>query len=147
MKYSTHNQGSQDIFPVSTDFYPAEFELEEWQTGVHDVDSLKNYAKDFGVTPSRSNIGRVRRGFDLYENGAVQKIGHFGDERIYLVASQNLEGKAYTVRSNGHVECTCPDEGRSEACKHGVSVLVKEMHDRYDEMAAEQDETEANRFS
>ena len=115
---------------------------------VIDVDVLKQECKHLGLPPSRGNIRRVRRAFDLFQSGYARLQADFGDEQIWLVMSQNDPGEVYTVRRNGDIQCTCPDYQKHEdLCKHGLSVLLTEESERDNAMVAQWQAYESDRLA
>ena len=96
-------------------------------TGVYDLETLKSEAKHLSIVPSRPNIRRLRRAFDLVDNHCIRLIDRFGDIRIYEVNSQFREGHIHLVVSNGVNQCTCEDARKHENykdCKHDFAVRI-----------------------
>ena len=55
---------------------------------VFDLDFLKSEAVRLGILPTRDNIRRVRRAYDIVDNHRIRKIESTGASRIYEVDSQ-----------------------------------------------------------
>jgi hypothetical protein len=112
------------------------------------IDQAKARAIDMGLTPDRGNIRRVVRAHDLVSRGLVRHQATFENDSIYLVMSQNNPSQIYTVLRNGKIQCSCPDHQKTgQACKHGISVLLKQEQEREDAMVAEWENEESNRFA
>lgn len=97
-------------------------------TGVYDLESLQAEARHFNITPTRPNIRRVRRAFDLIENHRVRLTDRFGDVRVYEVNSQTRD-LVHLVVVNADYQCTCEDARRrqgSTGCKHSIAVRIYE---------------------
>ena len=97
-------------------------------TGVYDLESLQAEARHLNINPTRPNIRRVRRAFDLVENHRVRLIDRFGKVRIYEVGSQTRE-LVHLVVANGDNRCTCEDARRHQdftGCKHSIAVQIYE---------------------
>ena len=95
---------------------------------VHDLDFLKSEASRLGIFPSRNNIRRVRRAYDIVENHTIRKIESIDVARIYEVDSQSRD-LVHLVVANGDRLCTCEDaRRRSEftGCKHSIAVQIYE---------------------
>ena len=97
-------------------------------TGVYDLESLQAEARHLNINPTRPNIRRVRRAFDLVENHRVRRIDRFGDVRVYEVGSQTRD-LVHLVVANGDNRCTCEDARRHpnfSGCKHSIAVRIYE---------------------
>ena len=109
---------------------------------VFSVEELHAEAVRLELPPSRPNIRRVRRAFDLAQTGAVSFLHHSDEGRIYSVRSQTSD-ETYTVvvpsvdlaLSPSDCLCTCPDSAvRQNTCKHAIAVVMNEeiVHDQVD---------------
>lgn len=93
--------------------------------GVYDIDALRIGCRAIGVTPTRPNIRRFRRGKDLYLHGNVSIDYIDGITEVYSVRSQTYLYKVYTVRKAGSfTTCPCPDSAKGYQCKHQMAVLL-----------------------
>ena len=95
---------------------------------VYDLDFLKSEAVRLGILPSRENIRRARRAYDIVENHQIRKIDQFGTVRIYKVDSQSRD-LVHLVVANGDCRCTCEDARRRSdftGCKHSLAVQIYE---------------------
>ena len=95
---------------------------------VYDLDFLKSEASRLGILPSRNNIRRVRRAYDIVENHTIRKIETAGAVRIYEVDSQSRD-LLHLVVANGDRRCTCEDARRRSdftSCKHSIAVQIHE---------------------
>ena len=95
-----------------------------------DAKTLKSEARFLAITPTLSNLSRIRKAFALVDSGAVTYRRTIGANRIYSVKSQsNL--KFYPVISNDDISCKCPDTlHRVGHCKHEIAVLMEEERSR-----------------
>ena len=101
---------------------------------VFDLDFLKSEAVRLGILPTRDNIRRVRRAYDIVENHHIHKIDQFGTVRIYEVDSQSRD-LVHLIVANGDRSCTCEDARRRldfTGCKHSIAVRIYE--ERMDDM-------------
>ena len=97
-------------------------------TGVYDLETLRAEARHLNITPTRPNIRRIRRAFDLVENHRVRLADRFGHVRIYEVSSQTRD-LVHLVVANGDNRCTCEDARRRSdftGCKHSIAVRIYE---------------------
>ena len=95
---------------------------------VYDVETLKSECVALSIVPSRPNIRRVRRAFDLVDNHHVRNIDTAGHVRIYEVGSQTRD-LVHLVVANGDCRCTCEDARRRADytdCKHSLAVQIYE---------------------
>ena len=88
---------------------------------VHDLDFLKSEASRLGIFPSRNNIRRVRRAYDIVENHTIRKIESIDVARIYEVGSQSRD-LLHLVVANGYRRCTCEDARRRAPNSPGASI-------------------------
>lgn len=116
--------------------------------GVYDLEFLRAEAQRLNITPTRPNIRRIRRAYDIVENDKVRQIGQFGHVRIYEVNSQTRD-RVHLVVVNKVTGCTCEDARRRPdltGCKHSIAVRIYEEQRadqaRYDEWLCEQYEQE-----
>jgi uncharacterized Zn finger protein len=114
-----------------------------------DLDEAKRITVDLDLVPTRANIRRVVKAHSLFHQGNVRLQADFGNEKVYLVMSQNDPSKLYTVLRNGDVKCTCPDAQKDDVslCKHSQAVLLIEEKEREDSMIAKWENEESNRFA
>ena len=97
-------------------------------TGVYDLETLQAEARHLNITPTRPNIRRIRRAFDIVENHNVRLIDRCGHIRIYEVSSQTRD-LIHLVVANGDYRCTCEDARKSAdftGCKHSIGVRIYE---------------------
>lgn len=97
-------------------------------TGVYDLESLQAEARHFGITPTRPNIRRLRRAFDLADNHRIHLIDRCADIRVYEVGSQTRD-LVHLVVVNADNRCTCEDARRRKdftGCKHSMAVRIYE---------------------
>ena len=97
-------------------------------TGVYDLESLQAEARYFGIIPTRPNIRRIRRAFDLVENHRIRLTDRFGDVRVYEVNSQTRD-LVHLVVVDADNRCTCEDARRRRdftGCKHSIAVRIYE---------------------
>ena len=97
-------------------------------TGVYDLETLRAEARHLNITPTRPNIRRIRRAFDLVENHRVRLADRFGHVRIYEVGSQTRD-LVHLVVVNGDNRCTCEDARKRPdftGCKHSIAVQIYE---------------------
>ena len=104
---------------------------------VFPVETLHAECSRLHLEPSRPNIRRVARAFDLVARFYVQErkitfAANDDDGRIYHVPSQNGDQSyAVTVRTTRRgpapidtYDCTCPDSAVNQnRCKHAIAVL------------------------
>ena len=96
--------------------------------GVYDLEFLRAEARCLNITPTRPNIRRIRRAFDLVENHNIRQIDQFGHVRIYEVGSQTRD-LVHLVVANGDNRCTCEDARKHPnftGCKHSIAVRIHE---------------------
>lgn len=99
---------------------------------VYDLDSLKSVARQFHITPTRPNIRRIRRAFDLLQKGNLNFVGKIEDARLYECQSQSRPTVLHLLVSSRIVECTCEDarkfvrRRKQTECKHGIAVRLLE---------------------
>ena len=97
-------------------------------TGVYDLESLQAEARHLNINPSRPNIRRIRRAFDLVENHRIRLTDRFGDVRVYEVNSQTRD-LVHLVVVDADNRCTCEDARRRRdftGCKHSIAVRIYE---------------------
>ena len=94
---------------------------------VYDLDMLKSECVVLSIIPSRPNIRRIRRAFDLVDNHRIRKIDTAGHVRIYEVGSQTRD-LVHLVVANGDNRCTCEDARNHNftGCKHAIAVQIYE---------------------
>ena len=99
---------------------------------VYDRGTLKAEARRLGIEPTTPNLQRVRRAFDLLENGNIELIGIEGEARIYEAYSQSRPNHIHLVVSTHEARCTCEDarHARRTGCKHSLAVRIKERKER-----------------
>lgn len=97
-------------------------------TGTYDLEFLQAEARHLNITPTRPNIRRIRRAFDLVENHKVRRTDRCGHIRIYEVRSQTRD-LVHLVVANGDNRCTCEDARKHQdftGCKHSIAVRIYE---------------------
>ena len=97
-------------------------------TGVYDLESLQAEARHLNINPTRPNIRRLRRAFDIVDNHRIRLIDRFGDVRIYEVDSQTRD-LVHLVVVNADHQCTCEDARKRRdftGCKHSMAVQIYE---------------------
>ena len=116
--------------------------------GVYDLETLKTECDALVLQPTRPNIRRVRRALAIVDTpNAISNLANFDDGmKLYSVQSQSHPDSSYIVRSHGTYECTRPDYGKGNICKHSMAVQMHEERltdqAKYDEWLCEQYETE-----
>ena len=98
---------------------------------IFDLDTLKAEAQSLGITPTRPNIRRIRRAFDLIEKGHITHTANLEGARLYEVKSQTRNSHVHLVVSNEITQCTCEDARRlrregQTGCKHAIAVRLQE---------------------
>ena len=96
--------------------------------GVYDLETLKTESNALALQPTRPNIRRVRRALAIVDTpNAIRNLANFDDGmKLYSVQSQSHPDSSYIVRSHGTFECTCPDYGKGNICKHSMAVQMHE---------------------
>lgn len=102
---------------------------------VYDIDVLKAEAKKLEIQPTRPNLRRIRRAFDLLEKGNALLVGLINKEaRFYVIKSQSRKDRTHLAVANGIVQCTCEDarkfarRRKQSECKHAIAIRIQEAN-------------------
>ena len=98
---------------------------------VYDLDTLKDVAAELNIKPTRPNIRRIRRAYDILEKGTLHFVGIIeGKARLYECQSDSRPAPhLHLLVSNGVTLCSCEDARRFKAktgCKHSIAVRLIE---------------------